>query len=91
MESSWPSSVERPAIVKRATCYRKAGDLLLRAAILLSRETGWEGRVGLHALPQAESFYRDRHMSDLGIDSAYQGLRYFEMTPEQSQWLMEGE
>ena len=41
-------------------------------------------------LPQAESSYSDHPVSDLSIDLDYEGLRYFEMMPEQSQRLMGG-
>lgn len=65
--------------------YRGVGSLLLRAAIELSRTEGSQGRIALHSLPQADKWYRDYcRMTDLGLDTAYQGLRYFEMTPEQA-------
>lgn len=38
--------------------YKGVGRLLFQAALQISRERGWEGRVGLHSLPQAEGFYR---------------------------------
>lgn len=65
--------------------YKGVGRLLLLAAINLSVEEGFEGRIGLHSLPQSETWYRDIcGMADLGIDHAYPpGLRYFEMTPKQ--------
>lgn len=59
---------------------RKSGTRLLEAAIRYSEEIGLNGRIGLHALQQAESFYRDRfHMRDLGVDYSYEDLRYFEL------------
>lgn len=59
---------------------RKSGTRLLEAAIRYSEDNGFDGRVGLHALQQAESFYRDQfHMQDLGIDYNYEDLRYFEL------------
>jgi hypothetical protein len=62
-----------------------AGTAMVTAAVALSREEGFKGRIGLHSLPQSEAFYRDRcGMTDLGPDAAYQGLRYFEMTTEQA-------
>ena len=61
------------------------GRVLVAAAITLSIENEFAGRVGLHALPQAEDFYsRVCGMSDAGIDARVEGLRYFEMTPEQA-------
>jgi hypothetical protein len=41
---------------------------------------GFEGRCGLHSLSHAEGFYRGIGMSDLGIDSDYSSLRYFELS-----------
>jgi hypothetical protein len=65
--------------------YRGVGTALLTAAVDLSLEEGFHGRIGLHSLTQAESFYRDAcRMSDLGIDINYDNLRYFEMTSEQA-------
>lgn len=65
--------------------YRGVGTALLAAAVTLSREEGFKGRVSLHSLPQADRFYRETcGMSDLGPDTGYYGLRYFEMTVEQA-------
>ena len=65
--------------------YRGIGSILIRAAIALSQEEEFKGRIGLHSLPQANSFYANTcGMSDLGMDPNYQDLRYFEMTPEQA-------
>jgi len=61
------------------------GQLLIRAAIELSINEGFAGRIGLHSLPQADSFYaKTCGMTDLGVDSSKEGLKYFETTPEQS-------
>jgi len=66
--------------------YRGIGSILIRAAIALSQEEEFKGRIGLHSLPQANSFYANTcGMSDLGIDPDHQDLRYFEMTPEQAE------
>ncbi len=64
--------------------YRGVGEILLRAAVELSLTEEYKGRVGLHALEQAERFYRRCGMTDLGIDADHQNLRYFEMTEEQA-------
>ncbi len=70
--------------------YRGVGKLLIRAAIALSDEEEFKGRIGLHSLPQADRFYAEKcGMSDLGQDSGYQNLRYFEMTPEQAKTFIE--
>ena len=59
------------------------------AAIRLSIEEGYKGRIGLHSLPQSNDFYSNRcGMIDLGADPHYQNLRYFEATPEIAQHLI---
>ncbi|RQO37229.1 GNAT family N-acetyltransferase [Herminiimonas sp. KBW02] len=66
--------------------YRGVGSILIRAAIELSKEEGFKGRIGLHSLPQANDWYANScGMSDLGIDTNKEGLRYFEMTPAQAE------
>ena len=66
--------------------YRGVGTILIRAAIALSQHEEFNGRIGLHSLPQANSFYANTcKMSDLGMDPDYANLRYFEMTPEQAE------
>lgn len=63
--------------------FKGIGRLLLAAAVSLSVAEEFAGRIGLHALPQAESWYRDVcGMTDLGIDGT--GMRYFEMTEAQA-------
>ena len=65
--------------------YRGVGSILIRAAVALSEESEFHGRIGLHSLPQANGFYANTcSMTDLGTDPDRQGLRYFEMTPEQA-------
>jgi len=62
------------------------GSILMRAAIEVSLEEEYKGRVGLHSLPQANDFYANTcGMTDLGPDAKYQNLRYYEFTPEQAQ------
>ncbi len=63
--------------------FKGIGRLLLAAAISLSVSEEFAGRIGLHALPQAESWYRDVcGMTDLGVDGT--SMRYFEMTEAQA-------
>ena len=65
--------------------YRGVGSILIRAAVALSEELEFHGRIGLHSLPQANGFYANTcGMTDLGADPEHDGLRYFEMTPEQA-------
>ena len=69
------------------------GKVLVAAAVQLSLDNGFHGRVGLHSLPQAESFYRDDcGMTDLGIDfgPGGQNLRYFEATTDQAKIILSG-
>jgi hypothetical protein len=65
------------------------GTVLLADAVVHSRELGFEGRIGLHSLPSAESYYRNHcAMTDLGHDPASYDLRYFEYTSTAaSTWL----
>jgi hypothetical protein len=66
------------------------GIRLLEAAIALSADEGFGGRIALHSLPQSDDFYR-KYMTDLGPDSSQsQGLRYFEMSAEQMHNFLEG-
>jgi hypothetical protein len=58
--------------------FRNLGTVMLGAAVQLSRTLGFDGRCGLHSLPQSEGFYRHIGMHDFGLDSAYSSLRYFE-------------
>jgi GNAT superfamily N-acetyltransferase len=63
--------------------FKGVGQLLLAAAVSLSFSEEFAGRIGLHALPQAESWYRDQcGMTDLGVDDTK--MRYFEMTEAQA-------
>ena len=68
------------------------GVRLIEAAIRLSMDEGLHGRVGLHALPQAEAFYRNVClMVCLGADANYQDLPYYELTREKAaEFLSEG-
>jgi hypothetical protein len=61
------------------------GSVLLLAAIDRSIELEYRGRIGLHALPQAEGFYRRCEFSDMGPDTEHDSLRYFEFTPAQAE------
>ena len=64
------------------------GKVLTASAVTLSIEEGFKGRIGLHALPQSEGFYRRLNMTDLGPDERCKNLRYFEMTEEHAQALL---
>ncbi len=80
------------ASVTTSPRYKGVGTTLIAAAIQLSIDEGNRGRIGLHSLPQADTFYRDAcDMSDLGPDAAYpkQPLRYFEMNEIQAATFMQ--
>ncbi len=65
--------------------YGLVGRVLIATAVQLSLEEGFRGRIALHSLPQAETFYeKNCEMTDLGLDQKKEGLRYFEMTPAQA-------
>ncbi|MFM9966341.1 MAG: GNAT family N-acetyltransferase [Planctomycetaceae bacterium] len=60
--------------------FASIGSVFVRVAIDFSFDRGFEGRIGLHSLPQADGFYRRMGLLDLGPDTDYDDLRYFEMT-----------
>jgi hypothetical protein len=77
----------RPTLVP-VPRFKGIGRLLLAAAISLSVHEEFEGRIGLHALPQAEDWYREVcGMTDLGVDQTR--MRYFEMTEAQARAFLE--
>lgn len=71
--------------------FQGVGIQLIETATRWSQAEGFRGRVGLHALSQAEDFYRYRcGMTDGGPDSSYDDLRYFEFTEEQANRFLRG-
>ncbi len=65
--------------------YKGVGRVLLVAAVSMSVDLGFKGRLGLHSLPQSESWYRTTcGMTDLGVDPNMSPLHYFEMTEAQA-------
>lgn len=72
--------------------YRGVGVVMVTEAILLSQEESFEGRIGLHSLPQADGFYsRTCSMIDLGPCDMKGGMHYFEIDPRgASAWLSGG-
>lgn len=64
--------------------YKGVGRVLVATAISVSIEAGFEGRLGLHSLPQSESWYREQaRFADLGLDAPKE-MRYFEATKAQA-------
>jgi len=68
--------------------YKLVGSLLLLQAVGESCEEGFNGRIGLHALPKAEAFYRKIGLQEFGTDTDHQGLAYFELEESTSTTLM---
>jgi hypothetical protein len=74
----------RPAL-DPAPKYKGVGRILIAAAISLSIESGFSGRLGLHSLPQSESWYTgEAGFTDLGMDAA-KLMRYYEATQAQAE------
>jgi hypothetical protein len=65
--------------------FRGLGTVLLGKAVSVSCSSGFQGRCGLHSLPQSVGFYQKLGMTDLGADPVYQSLRYFEFTDTAAQ------
>ena len=71
---------------QRPVRYSGVGTVMIMTAVELSQQLKYHGRIGLHSLPQAESFYRGAcGMTELGQDAAHQYLKYFEMTENQAE------
>lgn len=63
---------------------RGVGSILVAAATKYSFEVEFKGRIGLHALPQSEAFYRKfPHLTEVGVDPDKKMI-YFESTPEEA-------
>jgi hypothetical protein len=71
--------------------YNFIGYTMIRAAIEISFSQGFKGRVGLHSLPQSIKFYENCGFVNMGDDSTYHSLPYFElMTNEANAFLKRG-
>lgn len=69
--------------------YKGIGRVLVATAISLSIDSGFHGRLGLHSLPQSESWYRDiARFTDLGFDDQ-KSMHYFEITQDQAKAFLE--
>lgn len=69
--------------------YKGLGRLMVGVAVAVSQAEGMAGRCGLHSLKQSEGFYLKLGITDLGIDQAADGLRYFEFSVAAAEALME--
>ena len=59
--------------------YKGVGRVLVGAAISLSFDLGFNGRIGLHSLPQSTSWYQGVGFTDVEYDTEKE-MRYFEMS-----------
>lgn len=63
--------------------YAAVGSHLIRWAVLTSLAEGFDGRIGLHSLEEAEGFYENKvGMTRAGPDPRYYNLVYFELTAD---------
>lgn len=58
--------------------YRHVGFILLKQAIAYSQEHGYAGRLALHSLPAAETWYKKLNFSEFGLEPP-EFLRRFEL------------
>jgi hypothetical protein len=74
----------RPRVVKKEARYKGVGRVLVAEAISLSYQLEFNGRLGLHSLPQSQSWYRDvAKFTDWGYDDDKR-MQYFEVTEAQA-------
>jgi hypothetical protein len=74
----------RPRLVKKEARYKGVGRALIAEAMNLSYQLEFNGRLGLHSLPQSQSWYRDvAKFTDLGYDDEKR-MQYFEVTEAQA-------
>lgn len=72
--------------------YSAVGTRLVEAAVRLSLDEGFKGRVGLHSLPASERFYLSGcRMTGVERDTNKQDLLWCEFTPEQAERFLRGE
>jgi hypothetical protein len=78
--------------IGRSGRFRAVGSTLFWRAVKQSEEEGFQGRVGLHALPQAVPFYeRACGMTPLGSDASKQNLLYMELSRQQAVKILQKE
>ena len=68
--------------------YGGLGTLLFRQAVVQSFDEGFAGRVGLHSLPQAETFYAGLGLKCVAHDNSKR-MSYFEMDTGTANQMME--
>lgn len=62
--------------------YRGVGTVMMYTAAKVSIDLGFKGRLRLHSLKGAESFYDGHGMHCMGPDPKCNGLKYYETTPK---------
>jgi len=83
-------------ILKPNPRYGGVGSRLIRAAVELSIDEGYKGRIGLHSLPgknkgEPEWFYeRTCRMQPIEGERDGEGLLYFELTPDKATEFLRG-
>ena len=82
---NWPI----PQLQQRAR-FKACGSVLLRQAVAQSLSEGFHGRLGLHALPQAESYYERCGMTRIALDATKEDLAYFEFGRNEAQQFHDG-
>ncbi|MEO7720105.1 MAG: hypothetical protein ABIY70_28280 [Capsulimonas sp.] len=70
--------------------FKSVGRVLMQIAVDLSFENGYRGRVGLYALPQAESFYEKCGMIPMDRECDHECLCYYELIPSAAEVLRGG-
>ncbi len=76
----------------RESRYAAVGTRLVEAAVRLSLDEGFKGRIGLHSLPRSEGFYlRTCRMSAVERDLRKGNLLWCEFTPEQAKQFLTGD
>lgn len=68
--------------------YKGTGRTLLATAVSFSKDLEFKGRIGLHSLPESESWYGPLGFTSCGYDDAKR-MQYFEMTEEQANKFLE--
>jgi hypothetical protein len=69
--------------------YSGVGKVLVNAAVQVSMEYGFKGRVGLNSLPRSESFYERLNFEFLERDADKQNLKYYELSAERASEFLE--
>lgn len=77
-------------IIKKPQKLKAVGYVLFVYAVQVSLEEGMGGRVGLHSLPGAATWYRDKlGLVSFGLDPLYSNLEYFELKAEDAMKMLQ--